>query len=324
MLPSLAGAGCLPAGRRPPAGARGSVSAPARRLRIAGEVLELGKRPWLMGIVNATPDSFSDGGAGATLEDRVQLAGSLLDAGADMIDIGGESGVTNRAAVEPAEEIERVVPLIERVAGRLGARVSVDTYKPAVASAAIAAGASIVNDVSGLRDPELADVCAGTGAGLVLMHTLAPPKQKRFDPGLDGRVLDEVQKFLRARIELAIGRGVEFEQLMLDPGPDFCKTPAQTVEALRGLRELHALDRPLLLAVSRKDFIGAIARRAPRARLAGTLAAVAHGVQHGAHVLRVHDVGDVADFLAVRAVLDGERELDPELRLADRLRWDQG
>ena len=127
--------------------------------------IELGGRPWLMGVVNATPDSFSDGGRHRTLEDRVELARSLLDAGADIIDIGGESGVTNQPPVAPEEEIERVVPLIERVAGELGALVSVDTYKPAVAHAAITAGAAIVNDVSGLRDPELADVCAGTGAG---------------------------------------------------------------------------------------------------------------------------------------------------------------
>ncbi|HYZ80974.1 MAG TPA: dihydropteroate synthase, partial [Solirubrobacteraceae bacterium] len=148
--------------------------------------IELGDRPWLMGIVNATPDSFSDGGVHRTLQERVELAASLLDAGADVIDVGGESGVTNRPPVGSKEEIERVVPVIERVAGDLGALVSVDTYKPPVARAAIAAGAAIVNDVSGLRDPELADICAQTGAGLVLMHTRAEPKQKLLDPGLDG------------------------------------------------------------------------------------------------------------------------------------------
>ena len=141
-----------------------------------------GARPWLMGIVNATPDSFSDAGLRQTLPERVELARTLVAAGADVIDIGGESGVTNRPAVAASEEIARVVPLIEAVAGSLGARVSVDTYKPAVARAAIAAGAAIVNDVSGLRDPALADVCAETGAALVLMHTRAPPKQKLRRP----------------------------------------------------------------------------------------------------------------------------------------------
>ena len=136
------------------------MSARPLTLRTSAGELELGGQPWLMGIVNATPDSFSDAGVRQTLEERVALAAELLDAGARLIDIGGESGVTNRPPVSPDAEIARVVPVIEQVAGRLGARVSVDTYKPAVARAAIAAGASIVNDVSGLRDPELANVCA--------------------------------------------------------------------------------------------------------------------------------------------------------------------
>jgi dihydropteroate synthase len=177
--------------------------------------------------------------------------------------------------------------------------------------------------VSGLRDPELADVCAETGAGLVIMHTRAAPKQKLLDPSLDGRAFADVEAFLRERMALAVARGMEPEQLMLDPGPDFGKTPAQTVEVLRRLPELHALGRPLLLAVSRKDFIGVITSRPPRARLAGTLAAVAHGVTAGVHVLRVHDMAQVAEFLAVRAVLEGERELESELRLRDELRWEQ-
>jgi dihydropteroate synthase len=292
-------------------------------MRTSAGTLELGGRPWLMGIVNATPDSFSDAGTGQTLVERVELARSLLAAGAEVIDVGGESGVTNRPAVEPATEIARVVPLIERLTEELGARVSVDTYKPAVARAAIAAGASIVNDVSGLRDPELATACAETGAGLILMHTRAAPKEKLFDPRLDGRVMADVSEFLSERIEAALSRGVEFEQLMLDPGPDFGKTPAQTVEMLRQFGELHGLDRPLLLAVSRKDFIGAITGRPPRGRLGGTLAAVAHGVEAGAHMLRVHDVAAVADFLAVHQALDGDRELETGLRLADELRWER-
>jgi dihydropteroate synthase len=293
-------------------------------LRAGARTLELGRRPWLMGIVNATPDSFSDAGEHPTLESRVQRARALLAAGADVIDIGGESGVTHRPAVDAAEEIARVVPLIERVAGELGALVSVDTYKPAVARAAIAAGAAIVNDVSGLRDPELADVCAETGAALVLMHTRAAPKQKLLDPALDGRVAADVEAFLAERITLALERGVAFEQLLLDPGPDFGKTPAQTVEALRELPRLHAHGRPLLLAVSRKDFVGAITGRAPRDRLAGSLAAAAHGVDAGAHVLRVHDVAATADFVAGQTALMAEAEVDPSLRLAEELRREQG
>lgn len=294
--------------------------APLLDVRAGARTLTLGERPWLMGIVNATPDSFSDAGRHPTLEARVAFARELLAAGADVIDVGGESGVTNRPPVAPEEEIERVVPLIERVAGELGAVVSVDTYKPAVARAAIAAGACIVNDVSGLRDPALADVCAETGAALVLMHTRAAPKQKLLDARFDGRTAADVLAFLRERIALAQDRGVAFEQLILDPGPDFGKTPAQTVESLRALGDLHALGRPLLLALSRKDFIGAITGRPPRERLAGTLAALAWGVEAGGHLFRVHDVAAAADFLAVRDVLDGRRELRADARLADALR----
>jgi dihydropteroate synthase len=300
------------------------VSAPPRALEAAGRRLELGDRPLLMGIVNATPDSFSDTGESRTLEQRVELAASMLAAGADMIDIGGESGVTNRPPVDAEEEAGRVVPLIERVTRELGVLVSVDTYKPTVARAAIAAGASIVNDVSGLRDPGLADVCAETGAALVLMHTRVAPKQKLLDRSYDGGVIKDVLGFLAERIELAQARGVSFEQLVVDPGPDFAKSPAQTVEALRSLDRLHELERPVLLAVSRKDFVGAITLRAPRQRLAGTLAALAHGVDAGAHILRVHDVAQAADFLAVRAVLEGRLELDPALRLPETLRREQG
>jgi dihydropteroate synthase len=301
-------------------GSTDSVSTPRLALRTRAGTFEIGDRPWLMGIVNATPDSFSDAGAHRTVEERVRLAESLLDAGADVVDIGGESGVTNKPPVDPEEEIERVVPLIERVARELGALVSVDTYKPAVARAALEAGAAIVNDVSGLRDPAIADMCAQTGAGLVLMHTRAAPKQKLLDPSLDGRVVADVEGFLAERISLALERGMSFEQLLLDPGPDFGKTPAQTVETLRALASLRRLGRPLLLAVSRKDFVGAITGRPPRARLAGTLAAVAHGVDAGARVLRVHDVAEVADFLAVRRALAGEEAVDPSLRLSTELR----
>jgi dihydropteroate synthase len=288
-------------------------------LRGGGERLVLGQRPWLMGIVNATPDSFSDAGLNQTLDERVALAAELLRAGADLIDIGGESGVTNRPPVAAEEEIRRVVPVIERVTGELGARVSIDTYKPEVARAAIAAGASLVNDVSGLRDPELADVCAETGAGLVLMHTRAEPKHKLLDRSWDDRVVTDVREFLAERIELAVGRGMEFEQLVLDPGPDFGKTPAQTVDVLRSLPDLTELGRPILLAVSRKDFVGALTGRAPRERLAGTLAALSYGVDSGADVLRVHDVAAADDFLRVRAALGGDLQVDPDLRLAEHL-----
>ncbi len=286
-----------------------------QRLRARDRTLQLGERPCLMGIVNASPDSFSDGGLYASLDARVELARELLGDGAEILDIGGESASTGRAPLAAAEEIELVVPLVRRIVEELGALVSVDTYKPAVARAAIAAGAAIVNDVSGLRDPALADICAQTGAALVIMHTRAAPRERRQDPDLYADVTGEVLAFLRERVALAISRGVAPEQLLLDPGPDFAKTPAQTIELLASIGRLHELGRPLLMAISRKDFIGALTRRSPRERLPGTLAALAHGVEQGAHVFRLHDIAAATDYLAVRAALVGELEPSRDLRV---------
>ena len=273
-----------------------------------------------MGVVNANGDSFSDAGRYAGLDAQLARAAELVDAGADIIDVGGESGITNRPASDPDEEVARVVPVVERIAAELDVLVSVDTYKPAVAEAAVAAGASMVNDVSGLRDLELADVCARTGAALVVMHTRAAPKERLQDPGRYQDVVADVIAFLGVRMAAARERGVQPEQIVLDPGPDFAKTPAQTVSVLRRLEALHALGRPLLLAVSRKDFIGAITSRTPAQRGAGTLAALGFGADAGAHLFRVHDVAAAADFLAVRAVLHGDQELPDDVVLDDALR----
>ena len=280
-------------------------------LSVAGRVVPLTGRPLLMGIVNATPDSFSDGRGTLSLDERLEHARSLLAAGADILDVGGESARGDRPAVPADEEVARVLPLVERLAGE-GALVSVDTHKPSVAEAAVAAGAAIVNDVSGLLDLGLADVCARSGAALVVMHTRVEPKGTLLDPGRYEDVVADVVEFLRERIAAAVARGVAEEQILVDPGPDFAKTPAQTVAVLRRLDAVRALGRPVLLAVSRKDFVGALTGRAPADRGAGTLAALAHGVDAGAHVLRVHDVAAAADYLAVRAALRGDRELAPD------------
>jgi dihydropteroate synthase len=298
------------------------VSPGAPVLRAGGRTLGL-DRPLLMGVVNASPDSFSDDGSARTIEQRLRLAQGLLEAGADILDVGGESARTGLAAVPVEEEIERVVPLVRRIVTELGAVVSVDTYKPPVATAAVAAGAAIVNDVSGLRDPALAEVCARTGAALVVMHTRAAPKQRLQDPDLYGDIVNEVLAFLRERVAVALSSGVAFEQLIVDPGPDFAKTPAQTIDLLAETARLHELGRPLLMAISRKDFIGALTGRAPRERLAGTLAALAHGVDAGAQIFRVHDVAAAADFLTVRAALAGERKPSRELALGEDLRHER-
>jgi dihydropteroate synthase len=304
------------------------MSGGLHRVRAGELTLELGARPWLMGVVNASPDSFSDGGRYGSLEERVELARELAAAGAEVIDIGGESATTGRDPVAVQREIERVVPLIERVAADAAERgrpvaISVDTYKPPVARAAIAAGARIVNDVSGLRDPELATICAQTGAALVVMHTAAAPRERRQDPDLYGDIVAEVIEFLRERIAVAQRAGVAREQLILDPGPDFAKTPAQTIELLGATERLHELGLPLLMAISRKDFIGALTGRPPRERLAGTLAALAHGADAGAHMFRVHDVAAAADFLKVRAALRGGEPPERDLALAEELRHDR-
>jgi dihydropteroate synthase len=293
-------------------------SAPRRLLKARDRTLELGARPLVMGILNASPDSFSDAGIYPDLGARLRRGEELLAAGADLIDVGGESGVTIGSAVDPDEEIGRIVPLVEHLAER-GALVSVDTYKAAVARAAIEAGASIINDASGLIEPELARVCADSGAALVVTHTRAHPKQKLRDPRY-AEVTEDVKRLLRARVRQARSLGVEEERILLCPGPDLGKEPAQTIELLRRLDELHELGRPLLLAVSRKDFVGALVSRAPRERLAGTLAAVAHVVAQGAHVLRLHDVAEARDFLAVQAALSGDVDVPARLRLADELR----
>lgn len=294
-------------------------------LRLPGRVLDVGERPLLMGVVNASPDSFSDDGTIRTLHQRVALGCALHADGADILDVGGESAITGRPPVAVEQEIERVVPLVARLAAETGAIISVDTHKPQVAAAAIDAGAAIVNDVSALQDTALADVCARTGAALVVMHTRAAPKQHLQDRALydDDGVVADVLALLRERIAVAVAAGVSLEQIIVDPGPDFTKTPAQTVAVLRDLERLSVLQRPLLLAVSRKDFVGAITGRSPRERLAGTLAAIGHGVDHGASILRVHDVAAVADYLAVRAALRGELGVDPGLTLVAHLRHER-
>ena len=299
------------------------MSSSVHVLRAMDATVQLGGRPLLMGIVNASPDSFSDGGMHPSPAARLALARELLEAGADILDVGGESASTGSPAVDPGREIELVAPLIERIVGELGATVSVDTYKPPVALAAIAAGAKIVNDVSGLRDPELADVCARTGAALVVMHTRAAPRERLQDPDLYDDVTSEVIAFLRERMALALSRGCELEQLIVDPGPDFAKTPAQTIELLANVGRVHELGRPLLMAISRKDFIGALTGRSPGERLAGTLAALAHGADAGAHIFRVHDVAAAADFLTVREALSGERQPGRDLALSEELRYER-
>jgi dihydropteroate synthase len=284
-------------------------------LRLRERELEP-REPLLMGIVNATPDSFSDRQGRKELSELVHRGLRHVEAGAELVDVGGESGRTDTAPIGVEEEIARVVPLIERLAVE-GVTVSVDTWRAPVARAALDAGAAMINDVSGLSDPAVADACARTGAGLVITHTRIPPKTKGF-PAY-GDVVEDVVALLRERFQVARARGVGADQLVLDPGIDLAKTPAESVELLRRLPELHALGRPLLLSVSRKDFVGAITERAPAARDAGSLAALGAAVRGGAHIMRVHDVAAARDYLRVRAALNGQAGVDADLRLAEEI-----
>ncbi len=290
------------------------------RLRLPDRTLDLVPgRPLVMGIVNANPDSFSDAVRLDTTARQLEHALRLVADGADLIDVGGESGVTYTGVTAAEVEIERVVPLVERLRAE-GVLVSVDTWKEPVARACAAAGAAILNDVSGLADPELADVAAQTGMGLVVMHTRARPKEARF-ADYDGDVVADVELFLRERMALAVARGVDPAQIILDPGPDFAKTPAQSAAVLRALPALLALGRPILLPVSRKYFVGAITGRPPAERLAGTLAALGHGVAAGAAIVRVHDVAQAVDFLRVWRVLEGLDEVPGFDPRDDGLKW---
>jgi dihydropteroate synthase len=292
----------------------------ASRLVLGDRVVDLQPgRPLIMGIVNANPDSFSDAVRYATLEAQVEHALALVDEGADLIDVGGESGVTYTDITAETVEIERVVPLVARLVAE-GVTVSVDTWKPGVAEAALDAGAHVLNDVSGLREPALADAVARAGASLVVMHTRAAPKQEHFaDYG--GDVVGDVVTFVRERCATAVARGVAPQRLIVDPGPDFAKTPAESIACLRAIDELRALGHPWLAAVSRKYFLAAVTGRPPAERLAGTLAAVGFAADHGAAIVRVHDVAAVADFLAVRAVLRGEAEVGDVDPCDDALKW---
>lgn len=294
------------------------VSRLPETLRTAAGEINVAE-PVIVGVVNATPDSFSDRGDRSTAGSIRQVE-EHLENGAGIIEIGGESNVTNRPAVTPGEEIERIRPVVE-AAARAGAVISIDTYKPTVAEAALMAGAAIVNDISGGGNPELMRVAAEAGAGVVLMHTSVEPKTQRWDESAypEGMTVHQLD-FFEQRLEVLAGLGIGREQVVVDPGPDFGKTPRQTVDSLRGLPELCELGCPVMLAVSRKDFIGAINHRRPSERGPGTFAALAFGLDCGGRLLRVHDVAGTRDFVRVWQALRGEVELDPALRIGGEVR----
>jgi len=257
--------------------------------------------PAVMGIVNVTPDSFSDGGRFFAADAALEQALALVREGASIVDIGGESTRPGSELVSLDEELRRVLPVVEALAGSVGVPISVDTMKAEVARRTLAAGAAVLNDVSALRyDDEMAAVVAESGCPVCLMHMQGMPKSMQDDPRYDD-VVDEVLAFLEERMAFALARGVREQQIMLDPGIGFGKTVAHNLALLDGLGRFTALGRPVLLGASRKRFLGAILGAEPSGRTIGTVATTVIGYLAGAHVFRVHDVKP--NFEALRVAL---------------------
>ena len=302
---------------------------PRCRWQLRSRTLDLGQRTLVMGVVNVTPDSFYDGGKFSTSEQAVQHGLRLLDEGADILDIGGEStrpgarvegetGAPEKPVVSADEELLRVMPVIEGVLRRSpDAVISVDTYKAAVARAAVAAGAEIVNDVSAFQwDAEMASVCAALQCGVVLMHTRGRPEQwRKLAP--EANIVSMVEHDLANRAQVALEHGVERTRIVLDPGFGFGKNFEENYPLLAHLDQLQRLGFPLLAGASRKSFIGRTVaartgREAPPAeRLYGSLAAMVAGILRGTHIVRVHDVKPAVEAAAVAdAVLAAEEARD--------------
>jgi dihydropteroate synthase len=256
----------------------------------------------LMGVVNVTPDSFSDGGHYLDCAAAIAHGLELERQGATILDIGGESTRPGAMPVAAEEELRRVIPVIEGLASAgAGARISIDTSKAAVAAAALEAGASLVNDVTALRgDPQMAELVAERGVELCLMHMLGDPRTMQVDPRYDD-VVDDVKAFLHERVAVAVRAGVDQTRILLDPGIGFGKTVTHNLQLLRRLEELLTLGRPLVVGTSRKSFLGTLTGREVDDRIAGTIATNVLAYERGARVFRVHDVAPVRDALLVAA-----------------------
>jgi dihydropteroate synthase len=264
----------------------------------------------LMGIVNVTPDSFSDGGEFLDADSAIGHGRELAAEGADVLDVGGESTRPGAEAVGADEEVRRVGPVVGSLAGEggPGVPVSIDTSKRAVAEVALDAGAAMVNDVTALRgDPELAGLCGERDCEVALMHMLGDPRTMQEDPTYDD-VVDEVRSFLGERIEYATSEGIDEERIWVDPGIGFGKTVEHNLELLRRLGELRELGRPVLVGTSRKSFIGKLTGAPVQDRLGGTIASNVLAYANGAEMLRVHEVGPLREALTVaEAILDPDR-----------------
>lgn len=273
--------------------------------RIGRRDFDFDRQIAVMAVVNRTPDSFSDGGATFALDRAVSAALEAAELGADWVDIGGVP-FGRGPAVSVAEEIERVVPVVAAIAERSDVVISVDTNRAEVADAAVSAGAAVVNDTSGMRDPEMAGVIAGSGAHVVITHSVGPPRAEKPAARFDD-VVAEVRRFLEERIEAALAAGVPRERIVIDPGHDLDKNTLHTLELTRRLDELAAIGLPLLAAVSNKDFVGESTGRPQGERLAGSIAAMASCVERGARIVRMHDVRSAVDAARMTEAVLGLR-----------------
>jgi dihydropteroate synthase len=267
------------------------LQTPSQTIRCKKKVLHLHERTHLMGIVNVTPDSFSDGGLYIDADKAISQGIELASQGADIIDIGGESTRPGSDPLPLDEELRRVIPVIEGLSAKIDIPISIDTYKSAVAKKAIEAGAEMINDISGLKfDPKMAHVAAKHDVPVVLMHIKGTPKVMQLDVHYDC-LLTEIMEYLEEGIEIAEEAGIDAGQIIIDPGIGFGKSAEDNLKIIRHLAELRSLGKPILLGPSRKSFIGKVLNAPVDQREEGTLASISAAIMNGANILRVHDVG---------------------------------
>lgn len=287
----------------------GSVKEVAERWIRAGEKkIPLGSRALVMGVLNVTPDSFSDGGQFLDPHFAIDQVQKMIADGADIIDVGAESTRPGSRTIEVVEELQRLRPVLQVLGKKCSVPISVDTRKAEVAKRALDWGVHLVNDVSALRfDMDLGHLVANTRAGIVLMHMKGDPETMQDHCQYDN-VVDEVKTFLQDRIEIAESYGIDREQIVIDPGIGFAKNTEQNLSLLRGLTAFKSLEQPVLVGVSRKSFIGAVLNKPVGKRIMGTAAAVTMAVLHGAKIVRVHDVEHMKDVVTMVSAIQGVQE----------------
>ncbi len=268
------------------------------RIPLRDGVLEVGERTLIMGVVNVTPDSFSDGGECLDPDRAAERCLQLVEDGADLLDIGGESSRPGAGEITADEELRRVIPVLERISSRVSVPVSIDTVKPAVAAHALSAGAAIVNDISGLSSEEMASVAAEHQAAVIVMHMKGTPRTMQLDPHYDDP-MTEIIELLSDRISLATTHGIPEERILVDPGIGFGKTADDNYCIINRLEELRCLGRPIVVGPSRKSFLAKVVKGPPQERVFATAAAVAWCIANGANIVRVHDVREMKQVAAV-------------------------